>query len=304
MADDAPAEEVAAAVEEPVAEEAAAPAAPTAEEEAAAAPAAEEPAAEEPAAEEPVVEEPVAEEPAAAVEVAVAETPAAAPASASSAFGGVSWTAADQAKIRELDMSELAGANPLVKMSKANESCKDDLKTKWDTCQAKYCVSSYKKVPLSEEEEQLARENPTKPPVNGCAMGARACKHCGAHGSPKEFLAYNLFDVANMTVAILMFLCYGLRIVITYDYTKTPKSWAGNLHGHNDAARNGFSRGYMSGPYGSGEFIITLLIAIVATGIFVAKLIRHVFCPDRLELARRKDYDQLESYRSIGGSSA
>ena len=225
-------------------------------------------------------------------------------ATVSSAFGSVSWTAADAAKIRELDASELAGANPLVKMSKANEDCKTDLKTKIDTCKAKYCTSSYKKVPLTEEEEQLARENPNKPPVDGFALGARACCDCGAHGSPKEFLAYNLFDVANMTVALFMFLCYGLRIVITYDYTKTPKSWSSAPFERTDAAANGFSRGYMSGPYGSGEFIITLLIAIVATGIFVAKLIRHIFCPDRLELARRKDYDQLESYRSVGGSSA
>merc|ERR1712091_54765 len=99
-----------------------------------------------------------------------------------------------------------------------------------------------------------------------------------------------------MTVAILMFLCYGLRVVITYGYDKTPGSWSSDPLTRTDAGASGYARGYMSGPYGSGEFIVTLLLAIVATGIFVAKLIRHMFCPDRIELTRRADYDQLESY--------
>jgi hypothetical protein len=101
-----------------------------------------------------------------------------------------------------------------------------------------------------------------------------------------------------------MFACYGLRIVSTYGYDKTPRTWHSDSSVRTDAADSGYTRAYMSGPYGSGEFIVTLLLFIVATGIFVAKLIRHMFCPDRLEMTRRRDYDQLESYRSAGASSA
>lgn len=311
--------------EEPVAE-VEAPAAPTAAEEEAAAPAAEEEAAAAPAEEEAaapaVVEEaaapaakeeaaPAVEEAAAAVEEPAAEAAAApavveAPAS-TGGFTAPTFSEADRAKLDKMSVladSEMANANPLVKITQFSEDCKSNSQKCSDTCQAKYCASMYTRVKLTDEEEAKIAASPNTVPVSSMALGARACCACSSHGSPKEFLAYNMFDVANMSVAVLIFLLYGVRVMSTYGYDKTPGSWESDLWTRTDAAAAGYSRAYMSGPYGSGEFIITLLIAIAATGIFVAKLIRHVFCPDRMELTRRADYDQLESYRSQGGSAS
>merc|ERR1712224_99394 len=46
---------------------------------------------------------------------------------------------------------------------------------------------------------------------------------------------------------------------------------------------------FCSGPYGSGEFIVTTALLILANGVWAFKLIKFCAYPDRAELARRVD---------------
>merc|ERR1712216_212990 len=185
-----------------------------------------------------------------------------------------------------LEPNETFAANPLAKIANAKGT------------EAKYtAVKTDDGKAVSPDEAGTFQQT--------CKDGLKACCKCSYHGSPWEFISYNLFDLANMVVAMLMFALYGFRTVIEYSYETGPVSWdSAPFVFRDDAASDGRTRAYMSGPYGSGEFLVTLIICLVASGIFFSKLISHMFCPDRQELKCRADYDQLESYRSSAGSSA
>ena len=50
-----------------------------------------------------------------------------------------------------------------------------------------------------------------------------------------------------------------------------------------------------SGNFGSGEFIVTLLLMALCTVVFFWKMVKFVNCPDKLERKRRKEV-MLKNY--------
>jgi hypothetical protein len=53
--------------------------------------------------------------------------------------------------------------------------------------------------------------------------------------------------------------------------------------------------GFGSGVYGSGEFVVTLMLLLLTTVVFFWKMVKFVKCPDKLERKRRKE-EMLKQY--------